>query len=237
LKAPTNEKVISFGIIILLVIQVAISLVVVRKINSLDEAIHVLGQSSRISNSIISQQSQIPGTSSSFIEDVSIDDDPWKGSEDAAVIIVEFGDYQCPACGYATGIIEEILNEYSGKVKFVYRDFPLEHSHPNAVIAAEAANCAGEQRMYWEMHDLLFANQLALDIDSLYDYAETLDIDLEQFRSCLENHKYKNEIDQDFLDGLRYEVNSTPTFFVNGYRVIGANEAELHSRIEGILGN
>ena len=237
MKMIKSETVGSYGIVVLLLLQVAISLMVVSRVNRLDQSIGDLDQSIGDRNTNVLQQPQVNNPRPSFVDDVSVDDDPWKGSDDAVVTLIEFADYQCPACAYATGIVENILREYPDQVKFVYRDFPLEHSHPNALIAAEAANCAGEQGKYWEMHDLLFANQLALDGDSLYKYAGSLDLDSDLFVNCLDNHKYREEVNHDFEDGLLYEVNSTPTFFVNGHRVIGANEAELRSKIEEILGS
>lgn len=156
--------------------------------------------------------------------EVSLDDDPVKGNENAPVTIVEFSEYQCPFCGkYFKETYPKIVEEYinTGKVKYVFRDFPLSF-HQYAQKAAEAAECAQDQGKYWEMHDKLFQNQKNLDIDSLKKYAKDIGLDVEEFNSCLDSGKYASEVQKDFNDGQKYGVSGTPTFFINGIELVGA---------------
>lgn len=172
----------------------------------------------------------------------TVDDDSVKGDDDAPVTIIEFSDFECPFCGAYYGSNDElianfksrdptwepaypkIMEEYveTGKVKYVMRDFPLSF-HANAQKAAEAAECAGEQDKYWEMHDILFENQEDLSVESLKEYAEEIDgIDTEEFEACLDDGDMTNEVKQDFSDGQAAGVGGTPSFFVNGKQVVGA---------------
>lgn len=169
------------------------------------------------------------------VADVSPDDDPAKGPADAKVTIVEFSDFQCPACRQAHFALNEVLDKYGDQVKFVYRDFPLMGKHPDAMPAAIAATCAGEQGKYWEMHDELFKAK-SLAGDDLKNIAGRLGVDLQKFASCMEEPGRAEEVKKDMKDGQLYGVNSTPTFYVNGYLVVGANVAEINRLIERELG-
>ncbi|MBU1111270.1 MAG: thioredoxin domain-containing protein [Nanoarchaeota archaeon] len=170
--------------------------------------------------------------------EVSIDDDAVKGNADALVTIVEFSDFECPFCGrYVQDTYPSIVENYidTGKVKYVFRDFPLSF-HANAQKAGEAAECAGEQGMYWEMHDLLFANQNALGIASLKAYADDLGLDTGDIDECLDSGAMADEIAQDMADGQRYGVSGTPAFFINGKLISGAQpfsvfEAEIEAAL------
>lgn len=170
--------------------------------------------------------------------EVSVDDDDVKGDENAPVTIIEFSDFECPFCGrYIEQTYPQIVESYieTGQVKYVFRDFPLSF-HQNAQKAAEAAECAGEQGMYWEMHDELFANQEALDIDSLKGYAEDLGLDTEEFNECLESGEMYDEVQADMADGSRYGVQGTPAFFVNGQLLSGAQPySAFEAAIEAAL--
>jgi len=163
--------------------------------------------------------------------DVSVDDDPAKGSEKAPVIIVEFTDYQCPFCKrYATETLPQIVKDYvdTGKVRYVLRDFPL-GSHTGAGPAANAAECLREQGgddMYFQFHDVLFENQADLSVEKLKEYASDFDIDSAQFADCVDNNKFAEEIGKDFSDGNSYGVRGTPAFFVNGELLAGAQPYE-----------
>jgi protein-disulfide isomerase len=142
---------------------------------------------------------------------------PSKGSDTAALTLVEFSDYQCPFCGrYVHDTFPQMRRDYidTGKVKYVFRNFPLEAIHPDAFKAAEAAHCAGEQGKYWEMHDRLFANQRALGAAQLVGYAQALGLDPQPFRQCLDSAKYAAEIRKDLEDGQKAGVRGTPTFFL-----------------------
>ena len=204
--------------------QVLLSAAFVLRLNKLEQRI-LVG---------LSNQGEAP-TDPPIVDNVSIDDDPRMGTDGAVITIVEFGDYECPFCAEASKSINEIMSEYKGKVLFVYRDFPLEQIHPNAFQAAEAANCAGQENAYWKMHDLLFANNTQLDINSLRKYANELGLNMEQFNSCLDSHKFGDEIRHDVEDGLKYQVSSTPTFFINGHRVVGASLEQLKATIDILI--
>ncbi|MDI6768112.1 MAG: DsbA family protein [Anaerolineales bacterium] len=155
------------------------------------------------------------------------------GPDNAEVTIVEFSDFECPYCADAVPVIKEILEKYPSQVRFVYRHFPLTDIHSNAFRAAEAAEGAGEQGKFWEMHDKLFANQTALDIENLRQYAAEINLDLALFAVCLESGRARAAIELDLADGEKYGVNSTPTFFVNNMMVIG--DSELDDAVENVL--
>jgi len=154
---------------------------------------------------------------------VSADDDPALGPEDAPVLIVEFSDYQCPFCArVASETLPQILEAYEGKIRLVFRDFPLTSMHSNAQKAAEAAECADDQGQFWAYHDILFQNQQALDIDSLKEYAQELGLDTDAFNECLDSGQYTPEVENDLAQGQSYGVTATPTFFINGRLLRGA---------------
>ncbi len=156
---------------------------------------------------------------------VSMDDDHVKGQPQAKLTLIEFSDFQCPFCErFYRETLPLIEKEYirTGKVKMVYRDFPLETIHPYAEKAAEAAQCAGEQGKFWEMHDMLFKNHTALGLDNLKKYAMDLDLSPTLFDNCLDTGKFAEEVRKDMLDGQNVGVQGTPTFFV-GYSTKGKN--------------
>jgi len=159
------------------------------------------------------------------VVEVSEDDDPWIGGKNADVVIVTFSDYQCPYCARGEATIAQLLDEYGDGIKVVFRDFPLGF-HDNAHIAAQAAECAAEQDMFWEYHDVLFANQGALDMDSLKTYAAELELDSGDFNTCLESGEMEAEVNADMEDGISYGVQGTPAFFINGELVSGAQPIE-----------
>lgn len=153
--------------------------------------------------------------------EVSVDDDPSIGPEDAPVTIVEFSDFECPYCGKVVPTVKQILKEYEGKVRLVFRDFPLGF-HQNAQKAAEAAECADDQDKFWEYHYKLFENQKALDVSSLKQYAKDLGLDSSEFNTCLDSGKHEEEVKKDMAEGQSYGVSGTPAFFINGIKVSGA---------------
>jgi protein-disulfide isomerase len=148
------------------------------------------------------------------------------GPETAAVTLVEYGDYECPYCGAAHPAVKQVLRLLGDEARFAYRHFPLSQIHPHAVQAAEAAEAAGAQGRFWEMHDLLFANQRALGLDHFLVFADALGLDLERFTADLEEHTYQPRVREDFMSGVRSGVNGTPTFFVNGIRHNGGYDPE-----------
>jgi protein-disulfide isomerase len=148
---------------------------------------------------------------------LTIDDDPVKGDQKARLVLVEFSDYQCPFCGrFVRETLPEIEKDYikTGKLKYVFRDFPITSAHKDALKAAQAAGCALDQGKYWEMHDRLFENQAAFTVYNLTQRAEAIGLNKETFQQCLNNNEYSTEIQSDFADGLKAGVNQTPTFFL-----------------------
>jgi len=141
-----------------------------------------------------------------------------RGPADAAVTLVEYGDYECPHCGRAYPIVKTIQKQMGPKLRFVFRNFPLRESHPHAEQAAEAAEAAGAQGKFWEMHDRLFERQFALDGEYLVEYAGELGRDVARFRTELSSGAYAPRVREDFRSGVTSGVNGTPTFFINGVR-------------------
>jgi predicted DsbA family dithiol-disulfide isomerase len=143
------------------------------------------------------------------------------GDASAPITMVEFSDFQCPFCGKAEPTVEKVLDEYKGKVKLVYADFPLP-MHENAEKASEAALCAKDQGKYWEMHHLLFQNQRTLDVASLKGYAKQLSLDETKFGQCLDSGSKAAAIDKSKAVGDQLGISSTPSFFINGRPLSGA---------------
>jgi protein-disulfide isomerase len=143
------------------------------------------------------------------------------GSLDAPVILVEYGDYECPYCGRAHPIVKAAQRALGKELAFVYRHFPLTEVHPHAELAAEAAEAAGTQRKFWQMHDMLFEHQNALEPQDLVSYAERLRLDVTEFAQELSGHVHTKKVRADFTGGVRSGVNGTPTFFINGVRFDG----------------
>ena len=141
-----------------------------------------------------------------------------QGKSSAPLTLVEYGDYECPYCGQACLIVKEIQQQLKDQLRFVFRNFPLTQVHPHAQQTAEAAEAAGVQKKFWDMHDLLYENQQALDYYHLVEYASILDLNIERFNNDLFSHVYASRVHEDFISGVRSGVNGTPTFFVNGVR-------------------
>ena len=155
---------------------------------------------------------------------VSQDDDAIKGDPNAEVTIVEFSDYECPYCArFYSQTLKQIEETYidTGKVKFIYRDYPLS-GHSQAQKAAEAAECAGDQGMYYEMHDKLFEMGVSGGVDSFKQYAVSIGLDATEFNDCLDSGKNYDEVRKDLSDGSAAGVRGTPAFFINGILVSGA---------------
>lgn len=155
---------------------------------------------------------------------------PSKGASDAKVTIVEFSDFQCPFCSKAEPSVDEVMKNYSDKVKVVFRHFPLDF-HEKAFKAAEAAACAEEQGKFWEFHKTLFANQGALSVDDLKVHAKALNLDAAKFADCLDSGKMKTKVDGDMAAGRAVGVNGTPAFFINGIAISGAQPYEKFKEI------
>lgn len=155
---------------------------------------------------------------------------PSKGAANAKVTIVEFSDFQCPFCSKAEPSVDEVMKNYSDKVKVVFRHFPLDF-HDKAFKAAEAAACAEEQGKFWEYHKHLFANQGALAIDDLKTHAKTLGLDGAKFDKCLDDGAMKAKVDADMAAARSVGVNGTPAFFINGIAISGAQPYEKFKEI------
>lgn len=163
--------------------------------------------------------------------DVSVDNDAFIGNEKAKVTVVEFSDFQCPFCrSFWSGAYQQIKKEYidTGKIKFVFRDYPLSF-HPAAQISAEASECAHEQGKFWEMHDKMFQEQakqgtgtVTYGAVELKKWASQIGLNSFVFNQCLDSGKYKSEVEKDTADGSSYGVSGTPTLFVNGNPIVGA---------------
>jgi protein-disulfide isomerase len=141
-----------------------------------------------------------------------------QGPANAAVTLVEYGDYECPYCGAAYPIVKEVQARMGEELQFVFRNFPITTSHPHAEQAAEAAESAGSQGKFWEMHDMLYENQRRLGDEDLRAYAERLGLDLDAFERDLAEHVHAARVHEDFIGGVRSGVNGTPTFYINGAR-------------------
>jgi protein-disulfide isomerase len=147
-----------------------------------------------------------------------------KGTVNAPLTLVEYGDYECPYCGAAYPVVKQIQQNLGDQVCFVFRNFPLTQAHPHAQHAAEAAEAAGAQGQFWEMHDMLFEHQEALDDLHLIQYATNLKLDVTLFELELATHVYAGRVREDFMSGVRSGVNGTPTFFINGRRHDGPHD-------------
>ncbi|HEY0376926.1 MAG TPA: thioredoxin domain-containing protein [Pyrinomonadaceae bacterium] len=148
--------------------------------------------------------------------------DHMQGSPAASVTLVEYGDFECPHCGAAHLIVKKIQKMVGDQLRFVFRHFPLTQMHPHAERAAEAAEAAGAQGRFWQMHDLLFENQQTLSDRHLLLFAEALDLDTERFARELAEGVHQPRVREDFMSGVRSGVNGTPTFFINSIRHDGA---------------
>ena len=164
--------------------------------------------------------------------DVPMDDDPAYGPEDAPITIIEFSDYECPYCrSWQAEVLPRLLETYPDQIRLVYRDFPLSSIHPNAAPAAVAANCAHEQGAYWEFHDRLFSMELGLSDRAYQQYASDLGLDTESFAECLKSDRHVDEVQADFQYAAELGVRSTPTFFINGIALVGAQPFELFQEL------
>jgi protein-disulfide isomerase len=155
-----------------------------------------------------------------------------QGPENAPVTLVEYGDYQCPYCADMNPMIKAIAKAMGAQLRFVFRHMPLLEMHPYAQHAAEAAEAAGAQGKFWEMHDAILQQQSELGSDLLHQLAVKLKLDVERFSADVEERRYRPRVKRDFMGGMRSGVAGTPTFFINGKRYEGAlDHASLLSAI------
>ncbi|TMD58799.1 MAG: disulfide bond formation protein DsbA [Chloroflexi bacterium] len=149
-----------------------------------------------------------------------------RGPIDARVTLLEYGDYECPFCGAAYPVVKQLEELMPTDLRFAFRHFPITTLHPHAELAAEAAEVAGSQRRFWQMHDWIYEHQDTLEPGDLRRAAGTLGLDLGQYDADVESHRFAPHIREDFISGVRSGVNGTPTFFINGVRHDGDYELE-----------
>lgn len=181
------------------------------------------------------QQQQVQATPApARLDNVSEDDDPVLGPDDAPVTIVEFSDFQCPFCArFQQQTFNALVEKYGDNIRVVFRDFPLTSIHPDAAKASEAAECADDQGKFWELHDAMFQSQAitGVGLPAVTSMAESIDLDMDEFQECLDSGKYTEEVAKDLQEGASYGVTGTPTFFINGVRLVGAVPLEQFSAI------
>lgn len=160
-------------------------------------------------------------------------DIPYKGNADAQIVVEEFSDFQCPSCASAQPTVGKLLADYGDRIKLEYHHFPLTQIHARAMAAAEAAECALDQGKFWEYHDVLFANQPNFSTGELKQYAADLGLNEADFAACLGSGAKQDIIQQDINEGVKRNLQGTPTFFINGEEVDnwGALDAEIKSRL------
>jgi protein-disulfide isomerase len=153
------------------------------------------------------------------------------GPANAPITIVEFSDYQCPFCRrWHAEVYGPLLAAYPGKIRLVYRNLPLTSIHPDALAAAEAAMCAGEQDVYWKYHDKLFSSE-SLGNNVFLQYAQDLGLNMPVFQACLSDHKYQKAIQTDSDFAINLGISSTPTFFINGLAIVGAQPLDVFKQV------
>ena len=150
--------------------------------------------------------------------------DHTEGNEGALVTLVEYADYQCPYCGAAHPVIKRLQKSLGKRLRFVFRNFPLTHSHPYALLAAQAAEAAALQQKFWDMHDLIYENQEQLEPEILPVWAQKIGLDVEQFAKTVSEGRVTKRIEEDYASGLESGVDGTPSFFINGRRYEGEDD-------------
>ena len=155
------------------------------------------------------------------------DNDQKQGNANAPLVLVEYGDYECPHCGAAYPIIKKLQRHFDDRLLFVFRNFPLAEMHPHALAAAQVAEAAALQGKFWPMHDRIFENQNSLSSQQLLNLAHATGANLEQLVKDMRTEKIREKVENDMEGGIRSGVNGTPTFFINGKRYDGYYEYEL----------
>jgi protein-disulfide isomerase len=153
-----------------------------------------------------------------MLKDPVSNNDYIQGGKNAMITLVEYGDYQCPYCGQAYPIIKQIQKHYGSKLRFVFRNFPLTEVHPLAMPAAQTAEYAGAEGLFWEMHDRIYENQSNLNIELLFALTESLNLSQAKLKEALTNQIFDHKIQKDFIGGVKSGVNGTPTFYINNVR-------------------
>lgn len=223
--------------VVILVILVLVGLFAVRVIYLYDKILK--GETGELGiefdGGLSTSQAVSQPSSVEEIVDVVTDDDPALGMETPQLTVVVFADFGCSYCAEVSGTVRKLAAFYGDQVRFIYRDFPLADIHPDAQRAAEAAECAHEQGMFWQYYDKLYQNQSDHSIGALKLYALEIGTDLEQFIECVDSSKYRGEVLDDYADGVVAGVYGTPTFFFNGYRVEGAIPEDVFVQLIGLF--
>jgi protein-disulfide isomerase len=162
---------------------------------------------------------------------VNIGSDHIRGSINAPITLVEYGDYECPYTGMAYSIIKQIMKQFGNNIYIVFRNFPLNDIHPHAQHAAEAAEAAAAQDKFWQMHDYLFEHQKALDDSHLFEYAQKVGLDIDRFKKEMSGHIYTSLINESLRNGIDSGVEGTPTFFVNGVHYEDSLDLDTFSNV------
>ena len=164
--------------------------------------------------------------------EIPIGNAPVLGDVNAPITLIEYSDFQCPYCARAEATVKQIIKDYPGKIKLVYKNFPLSN-HDDAFIAAEAGLCAQEQSesKFWQLHDIMFADPKGLKLTGLVSKAKSVGLDINKFESCVKSSKHALRVNQDLAEGAKYGVNSTPAFFINGVLLLGAQPYEAFKQI------
>ncbi len=192
-------------VVLLLIIQIVLTGVLVYRIFRVEKLVSQTGKINEIQSNEIK-----------FVPNIKTEGYPTKGPENAQITIIEFGDYQCVYCKQAEDIINQLFQNHPGQIKLVFRDYPIP-SHPYSIDAAEAAACAADQGMFWEMHDALFEQQDQITSTFLPQLASDLGLNMNQWNACMSSHQHKEAIQADAMEGAALGVTGTPNFFVNGY--------------------
>ena len=159
-----------------------------------------------------------------------------EGNPRSPVVLVEYGDFQCPHCGAAYPIVKRIQKKFKSQLAFVFRHFPLTEAHPYAQIAAVAAEAAANQGQFWEMHDLIYENQESLSLETLVLLAQSLKLDMKIFQKDMKNPGLLEKVEADFESGVVSGVNGTPSFYINGLKFNGSYDYEtLSEAIEYVI--
>jgi protein-disulfide isomerase len=153
-----------------------------------------------------------------------------RGPIDAPLTLTEYGDYECPFCGAATTVLRDLRERFGDELRYVFRHLPLQDVHPHAELAAQAAEAAGAQGRFWEMHDLLFEHQDELELEDLIGYAARLDLDVEEFTRSLNDGRYAEAVREDVVSAEASGARSTPTFFIGNRRHTGPYDAGTLTR-------
>ena len=182
----------------------------------------------------LTESKDAPSSASAYVDPASVEsgDEPMLGNAgDPKLTIVEFGDFECPYSKDAATIVRTLMASRGDRVRFIYRDFPVESLHANALQAAIAAECAREQGKFWQYHDKLYANQNSLGLASLYRYGEETGLDGAKFQECLAAERHKDAVEADLTAAAAAGVRGTPTFFFNGLRVEGLIPDDVFGKI------